>query len=257
MSEGAENENSGPDPIPTPPAEQEYPVDRLKARVGGVFAGRPLAVYLVLVAGAATLVILLIIVWISATGTTNNDRPICTTIATNDARDAVLNGLVNRVDVLVDADSPSNTLTGINLEFNDGSCRSTVQGADARDDLYLVLGAVDFYNNFADNRIRIHIQKQSIQPELLSTSTATPSATPPPTQTVEPTATSTVAPTHTATAEPTKRPVATATLTPQPTVETITKGAETTTPATATATIAVTPRPSATRALDGANSTIP
>lgn len=212
MPDGPDNENSGSDLVPTPPAEPEYPVDRLKARIGGVFAGRPLAVYLVLIAGAATLVILLIIVWISATGTTNEEHPICTTVSTSDARNAILAGQVKRVDVLVDADSPSNTLTGINLNLADGSCRSTAQGADVRNDLYLVLGVVDFYNNFAENRIRVNYQKQTIQPELLSTSTPTPTATPPPTETrIPPTASPTPLPTRTATAAPTRQPEPSAT----------------------------------------------
>lgn len=231
MPDGTDNEQREPDQAP-PPEEQEFPVDRLKARVGGVFAGRPLAVYLVLLAGAATLVILLIVVWISATGNSKDERPICTTIATSDARNAILNGQVQRIDVLVDADNPANTLTGINLDFNDGSCRSTVQGADVRNDLYLVLGAVEFYNNFAENRVRIHYQKQTIQPELLSTSTPTPTATPPATETAIPTHTPTAEPTHPPTATPveTKQPPATTAApthiaTPKPPAATVTPNA--------------------------------
>jgi hypothetical protein len=237
MPDGTDNENIGPDPTP-PPEEQEYPVDRLKARVGGVFAGRPLAVYLVLLAGAATLVILLIIVWISATGNSNEERPICTTIATNDARNAILNGQVERIDILVDADNPANTLTGINLDFDDGSCRSTVQGADVRNDLYLVLGAAEFYNNFAENRVRIHYQKQAIQPELLSTSTPTPTATSPVTETPLPANTPSPEPTHTPTAPAT--PIAIASPAAEPT------HTATARPPEATATM----RPPATRTIE-------
>lgn len=228
MPDGTDNDKIGEgQETPPAPSQPEYPVDRLKQRVGGVLAGRPLAVYLVLFAGAATLIILLIIVWISATGGGNQERPICTTISIADARNAVLAGHVQRIAVLVDADNPADTLTGINLDFDDGSCRATVQGADHRDELYLVLGAVTYFNNYAENRVRIEYQKQAIQPELLSTSTPTATAPPPATET--PTASPQAAPSPEATPEPTKLP-ATATATVQPTF-----------PPTATATVKPSP----------------
>jgi cell division septation protein DedD len=220
MPDGTDNDKIGEgQEAPPPPAQPEYPVDRLKQRVGGVLAGRPLAVYLVLFAGAATLIILLIIVWISATGGGNEERPICTTISIPDARSAVLSGHVQRIAVLVDADNPAETLTGINLDFDDGSCRATVQGADHRDELYLVLGAVTYYNNYAENRVRIEYQKQAVQPELLSTSTSTATAAPPATET--PTASPQAVQSPAATPEPTKPPAtatAVATVTVQPTI---------------------------------------
>ena len=221
MSDETDNETTSNDQDAPPPVEpEEYPVDRLKSRLGGVLAGRPLAVYLVLMAGAATLIILLIIVWISATGSTNQERPICTTITISDARNAVLAGHVRRIAVLVDADKPADTLTGINLDFDDGSCRATIQGADHRDELYLVLGAVTYYNNFAENRVRVEYQKQVVQPELLSTSTPTPTATEPSKETETPTSSPAAEGTALPTVEPTEtvtlvtEPSATATLTP-------------------------------------------
>jgi len=233
MPDGTDPERTGQDQDAPPPLAEpeEYPVDRLKARIGGVLAGRPLAVYLVLIAGAATLIILLVVVWFSATGGTNEERPICTTISVRDARDAVLAGHVQLIAVLVDADKPAESLTGINLDFDDGSCRATIQGADHRDDLYLVLGAVTYYNNFAENRVRIQYQKQSVQPELLSTSTPTATAPTPPVETETPTSSPLAVDTPAPTAEPTKlaetstAPAATSTVEPT---------AKPTSPATAT-----------------------
>ncbi|MGI8475985.1 MAG: hypothetical protein ACR2OO_06415 [Thermomicrobiales bacterium] len=196
------------------PAEPEYPIDRIRARLGRTLGGRPPAVYLVILAGAATLILLLVIVWISATGGGNDERPFCTAIASDSARDAILAGSVKRIDVLVDGDKPLESLTGINLEFANGTCRTTEQGADARSNLYMILGAVDLYNNYADQRVRIHYQSQTIQPELLSTSTPTPTPTPPAT---EAPATPIAIPTLPPTPEPTATATATATLTPTPT----------------------------------------
>ncbi len=242
MPDGTDNQSTGPAGAAPPPVKPEFPVDRLRARIGGVLAGRPLAVYLVLIAGAATLIILLVIVWFSATGGTNETRPICTTISVPDARSAVLAGHVQRVWVLVDADRPADTLTGINLDLDDGSCRATIQGADHRDELYLVLGAVTYYNNYAENRVRIQYQKQTIQPELLSTSTATSIATLPPTETESPTASPKAVETTTFTPGPTRgpetptAPTARVTVTVQPTAK-----------ATGLATMTATPHPVATR----------
>jgi len=175
-----------------PPTEEEYPVDRLKTRVNQSLAGRPLTVYLVLFAGAATLLLLLAVVWISATGGGDDpDQQICTEIAPADARAAILAGQVDRVNILLDTDDPTQTLTGIQLRFADDSCRQTPQGAEIREQLLAVIGAVSLYNNYADTTIRIHFQTQDIESELLATTTPTPEATA--TDTPVPTATEALA----------------------------------------------------------------
>ena len=101
--------------------DEEYPVDRLRSRLNDSFGDRPLTVYLVLFAGAATLMLLLGIVWFSATGDGDEDELICTEIAPKDARAAVLAGQIERVNILVDQDDPINTLTGVQLRFTDGT----------------------------------------------------------------------------------------------------------------------------------------
>ncbi|MDQ2682028.1 MAG: hypothetical protein M3Y37_00735, partial [Chloroflexota bacterium] len=190
----------------------EYPVDRLRSRLNNSFGDRPLTVYLVLFAGAATLMLLLGIVWFSATGDGDEDELICTEIAPKDARAAVLAGQIERVNILVDQDDPINTLTGVQLRFTDGTCRQTPQGFAVRDDLLGVIGAVDLYNNYADGSISTHYRSQDIQTELLASST--PTVTVGPTETLTPTPTATRPPTSTAT--PTVTPTLVASSTPDP-----------------------------------------
>ena len=166
------------EPEATPAGDDEqYPVDRLRARVSDSLGDRPFTVYLVLFAGAATLLLLLAVVWISATNDGNENNPFCTEISPADARAAVLAGEVERVNILVDEDRPTDSLTGIQLNFADATCRQTPQGADIRDQLYSIIGAVGLYNNFSDTRIQVEYQEQEIQPELLATSTPTVLAT--------------------------------------------------------------------------------
>lgn len=229
--EGAPVESAEEDPLL---AEREYPVDRLRRRIASSTGNRPMVVYLVLVAGAATLLLLLVIVWISATGGGVEERPICTAITTSDAEAAILAGQVERIKVLVDRDSPLETLTGIVLELTDGTCRQPAQGADVRNDLFQILGVVEHYNNFGAQRVRVLYQRQEIQDELLSTATFTPLPTAPVTETATPTAT--LPPPSTSTPEPTATdppPTRTPTRTPVAAVSTATINT-TATPATAT-----------------------
>jgi len=86
-------------------------------------------------------------------------------------------------------------LTGVVLELNDGTCRQTPQGADVRNELYMLLGVVEFYNNFGEERVRIHYQTQNIEQNLLVTSTPTPEPTLPPTETLTPAPTESPPPT--------------------------------------------------------------
>jgi hypothetical protein len=152
---------------------EELSVDRLKARMTESLGDRPFTVYLVLFAGAATLLLLLAVVWISATGDDDDDNLFCTEISPADARDAVIAGQVEEINVLVDNDRPTDSLTGIRLRFSDLSCRETRQGADIRDQLYSIIGVVGVYNEFGSTRVDIRYLEQEIQPELLATSTPT------------------------------------------------------------------------------------
>lgn len=180
-------------PVPAEPRgdpqgePEEFPVDRLRRRLGRRMGGRPLMVYVVLFAGAATLLLLLAVVWISATNNDGDEAEICTEIAPAEAAAEILDGQVRRIRVLVDQDQPVETLTGVVLEFVDDACRQTRMGADLRPQLLGVLGAVQLYNEFNEERgVRITYTQQDIQRELLATSTPTPTATPTATPTVAP-----------------------------------------------------------------------
>lgn len=207
--------------------EQDYPVDRVRRRLAGSLGSRPLMVYLVLFAGAAVLLILLVIVWISATGGDGEQRPTCFNIPVDEAEAAVLAGEVTRAEVTLDQDQPLQGLTKIVLYFRDGQCRELPEGADYRGDLYRILGVISIYNQASERPIRVRYVRQSVPRELLATSTPTPTVTPTPSLTPTPSPTSTATPTAppaspapvnepTATATPTPSPVPTRTPTPTP-----------------------------------------
>ena len=174
---------SQPVPVEPAPESEEFPVDqlkrRLRGRLGRRMGGRPLMVYVVLFAGAATLLLLLAVVWISATNNDGDDAEICTQIAPLEAQAAILDGQVRRIRVLVDQDQPVETLTGIVLEFVNDACRQTPQGTGIRTELFGVLGAVELYNQFnEEGGVKITYTQQDIQRELLATSTPVPTETP-------------------------------------------------------------------------------
>ena len=219
---------SQPVPVDPPIEREEFPVDRLKrrlkGRLGRRMGGRPLMVYVVLFAGAATLLLLLAVVWISATNNDGDDAEICTEIAPLEAQAEILDGQVRRIRVLVDPDQPVETLTGIVLEFVNDACRQTPQGADIRTELFSVLGAVELYNQFnEEGGVRITYTQQDIQRELLATSTPVPTETAT-TVPASPTVLVVDLPDPTATAAAIETPTATATVpvasAGSPTVET-------------------------------------
>ena len=177
------------EPTDEPQNDERYPVDRLKERVaervGRRTKGRPLMAYLVLFAAAATLLLLLGVVWISSRGGGPGDALICTEISPDDAQTAILSGGVREIKILVDRDRPLEGLTGVVLELRSDVCRQTPQGVGIRNDLYRVIGAAELYNTFAEEPLQVEYQRQEIAVELLSTQTPTPSPT------IEPTATAT------------------------------------------------------------------
>jgi len=207
--------------------EREYPIDRVRRRLSGSLGGRPLMVYLVLFAGTAVLLILLVIVWISATGGDDKQRPTCFNIAVNEAEAAILAGDVTRAEVTLDQQQPLQGLTKIVLYYRDGQCRELPEGADYRGDLYRILGVIAIYNQASEQPVRVRYIRQAVPRELLATSTPTPTVTPTPSPTstpspvptetsVEIVASPAAVDTPTATWEPTPSPVPTTTFTPTP-----------------------------------------
>ncbi|MFL5762287.1 MAG: hypothetical protein ACJ789_21515 [Thermomicrobiales bacterium] len=206
--------NNGPftnNPSGSDPDAQGTSVNRLEQALGG----RPLIVYLVLFAGAGALLVLLMIVWISATGGGEEERPICLDISAADAQAAILAGKVSRVDIVVDRQHPDVGPTAVQLELSDQSCRRLAPtGADNRDAAYQVVGVVYVYNSTGEQRIRIHTKREDVPNQFLVTSTAVPTETPTLAPTVVPTETPTSLPTATTPPQPTS----TATPTVEPTI---------------------------------------
>jgi hypothetical protein len=189
-----------------------------RSRLEQMLGERPLMVYIVLFAGAAVLLILLIIVWISATGGDNKQPPICLDIPAREGQNLIEEGKVTRIDIIADREQPLAGPILIQLQLTDNSCRKLPQGADNQAGLYQVIGFVEHYNNYADQRIRVHNGVEDLPAVLLVTSTPVPTATSTPTET--PTATVTATATATATARPASPtpvpPTATATATATP-----------------------------------------
>jgi hypothetical protein len=173
---------------------------------------RPTLVYAALAAGAAVLAVLLLIVWLSSRDDDGGEQPLCLDTGIEDAQRAVLNGDVERIDVLVDSETPLNGLTAIQVHLMDGECRRLPEGADNRSLLYQLLGVVTLYNEEGPQRVEVEYQRQDVPASLLQRSTPTPSATVQPTPTLPVTETPTVE----ATATPTATPAPTEAPSPQP-----------------------------------------
>lgn len=175
----------GTDPSITPfgdqggPSPSGEPPDRMREYLDRRIGGRPLMVYLVLFAGAATLFLLLIIVWISATGGGEGEQPICLDIAKDEAISQVYAGSVKRVNVLIDEANPTLGPFALQLDMSDGSCRKLPQGVGNQSGMLEVLGAVEFSNTIGDQRVRTNYQRKQVPPELMQTSTPTVEPTAP------------------------------------------------------------------------------
>jgi hypothetical protein len=169
---------NSPDPDITPYEHGNEPIrdesghwmrDRLEQEVGG----RPLILYLLMVAGLAVLVLLGIIIWVSARGDGRTAQAICLDIAPPEAVVQVMEGNVDGVFVIIDRNSPELGPAALQLEMSDGSCRVTPQGIEHRDEMLQVLGAIEFTNTIGENRIRSEYRREAIPAELMATPTPT------------------------------------------------------------------------------------
>ncbi|MCC6945782.1 MAG: hypothetical protein IT335_14475, partial [Thermomicrobiales bacterium] len=163
-------------------------------------------------------------VWLSSRNDGGGRLPLCLDITAERAAEAVLAGEVEQVDVLLDQEDPLKGLTAIQLQLADGECRRLPEGADNRDGLYQLLGAVSLYNAAGGGqRIDVDYLRQEVPAGLLGTSTPEPSPTAEPSATAEPSPTAepsaTVAPSATSspTSTPTTAATATTTTRPEPT----------------------------------------
>ncbi len=147
--------------------------DRLDQEVGG----RPLILYLLIVAGIAVLVLLGIIIWVSARGDGRSSQSICLDIGATEAVNQVLAGNVDAATVIGDNEQPGLGPAAIQLEMSDGACRVVPQGINNRDLMLQVLGAIEFTNTVGEQRVRTEYTRENVPDELLSTYTPTPEPT--------------------------------------------------------------------------------
>ncbi len=161
-------------------------------RLERLLGNRPLSVYGILLAGVGVLVLLLAVVYF--TGRTNGPgqgTTTCLPVTPGEARGAINDGQVERVNVVTEEGRPERGPLAVTLNLNDddNTCRALPEGISAQPDLYEVIGFVTVYNQRAgEQRIRLDFEAQSdIPPLLLATATATPTVTPLPTTTPVPT----------------------------------------------------------------------
>ncbi len=184
------------------PEREQVGLDRVRARLERLLGGRPLTVYGVLAAGAGVLLVLLLIIWITAGGGGGDDKaPPCFALDGATARDAVLNGEVERVDVTYARDQPEFGPALLRLEKIDGTCISLEQGAKGLEGAYQVIGAIAYYNEVTElQRVRVDYDAVDVPAAILALPTPTPAPVSP-TEPVLP-ASPTAAPTATAPAPP-------------------------------------------------------
>ncbi len=207
--------------------------------------GRPMGVYLILAAGVLTLVALMLGVYLWSGDRTREEQPICTTIDGPQARQAVVDGQVERFTLTYSAviETPEAEGWGpvqASLNYADGRCAYLPQGVSNQQALYAILGAITFYNETTDGaQIEvIYSGLTEMDPVLFETPTsvvvpteipeteepatpvATPTPSPSPTPTEEPsTPVATPAGTPTVSASPAARLLPTMTPSPTPTEE--------------------------------------
>lgn len=178
------------------PDERARPAGGLAGRLGG-FGHRPLSVYGVLVIGVATLLVLLAIIYFTATDRNKEQQRVCLTVDAADAVEAIKEGRVDHLTVVVDGveRTPTSARFGPvlgRIDYADGQCANLPQGIRGQSDLYYVLGMVYIYNHETDGQqVDIRVDRNAELPaQLFTTSTVPATATLPVTVTppVTPTA---------------------------------------------------------------------
>ena len=170
----------------------------------------PNLVYGALGAGAVVLGVLLLIVWLSSRDDGGTNLPLCLDIAAAAASEAILDGQVETIDVLVDQEEPLKGLTAIQLQMTDGECRRLPEGADNREDLYVILGVVALFNEAGPQQVDVRYLRESVPEPLMNTST------PEPTETLQPSVTAEATLTPEVTSTPSSEPTRTPTIAPSP-----------------------------------------
>lgn len=158
--------------------------------------GRPKSVYVILVAGVLSLLVLLLVVYLTSSPAIP-DQPICSMVSLEQAQNAVLEGRIRGVTVAYDdtAEPPSADNWGpvlIRMSYTDGQCANLPQGITQQDRLYQLIGVIQIYNDITENqKVEIKYDRSTSLPESLFQTptpfpTNTPAPSPTPTETPEP-----------------------------------------------------------------------
>lgn len=165
------------------PSDHDTAVARSTDR-SGARSKRPRSVYIVLAIGVTSLLILLIVIYLSNDQNVP-DQPICTTVQADDARQAVLEGRIRRVTLAYDetVEPPSDREWGpvlVRLDYTDGQCANLPQGIARQNDMYELIGAITVFNDITENtRIEITYDRETeLDPALFATPTEIPTQTP-------------------------------------------------------------------------------
>lgn len=157
--------------------------------------GRPSSfVYIVLGIGVLTLTILLAVIYFSASERERASPPICTDISLERAKQAILDGEVERMTVVYDDEPqmPTSQRYGpvlAKLDNINGACSNLPQGVVNQEVVYTIAGVIGFYNETTEGQqVEITYQQSaSLEPSLFVVPTAIPTVTPTPPPTIEPT----------------------------------------------------------------------
>lgn len=174
-----------------------------------------MSVYGILAAGVSALLILLLVIYLTASDRGNPDQPICTTISPEQASLAVRDGRAERLTIAYDdeIETPTADRWGpvlARLDYADGQCANLPQGITNQSDVYAIVGVINFYNETTENtQVQIVYERSStLSAGLFERPTEVPTATVPPPVTVVVTPTPEPAPTQPVVIPPILPPVA-------------------------------------------------
>lgn len=181
------------DPRQDAPDHRLRPPEGTGRRTIGL-GNRPLSVYGVLVIGVASLLLLLAIIYFTATDRNKQQQRVCLSVDVAHAVEAIKQGQVNRLTVVVDADQKTPTSERFGpvlgrIDYVDGQCANLPQGLIGQHDLYYLLGVVQIYNQETDGQqVKVGVDRNADLPaQLFTTPTQPATATPAVTPTIAPT----------------------------------------------------------------------
>lgn len=150
-----------------------------------------MSVYGILAAGVAALLILLLVIYLTASDRGNPEQPICTTISPEQASLAVRDGRAETLTIAYDdeVETPTSERWGpvlARIDYADGQCANLPQGIANQTDVYAIVGVINFYNETTENtQVRILYERsRTLYAGLFVMPTEVPTATVPPPATV-------------------------------------------------------------------------